>query len=450
MDMQLKNYFEEEKKIHLWKEEKEFLYKRISHSIKKRNLNYNSFQYWFKKISMACIFAVVLWFFQFYWNNISLNLFNPSNIAQAEYIWTVVSWNGSYQIINNKTWTNNSFQSQSAINAWWSLIVEKGGNVSIKTSNNAIANVVWPAKVTFHKIDNQIIVDVSYSNSIQISKEEHLVDSISTDVLVVKTEDKTIIGKDISFNISIEWSGSQQVLKSNIWNILVASNTNKESTFELKQNESIFLESELKLFAKETPNVFSIKDEKNEIRGWSSNYVNENTLNSEAVLINILQSSGITDSWSMLSTIDVLFDNQNTWLSQTGMGDMLLWVTESLESGDLLYEQDALNTLRISESHVSESKNDTTIVLKDENEVNRILDVKPILDWKLLELLDKLYEKYYYTYDKDISKVSDIILSLCIELDLKYEEKNLISTLNKINGKIINTYVITPDIKLVQ
>lgn len=445
MNIQLKNYFKSKNEIHLWKDEKEFLYKRISHSIKRWNLNYSSFQYWFKTISMACIFAAVLWFFQFYWNHISINLFNSSNVAQAEYVWMVISWNGSYQIVNNKTWTDLT-QSQSAINAWWSLIVEQWWNVSVKTSNNAIANVVWPAKITFHKVDNQIIVDVSYSNSIKITKEERSLDRINTDVLVVKTEDKTIIGKDIVFDISIEWSGSQQVLKSNVWNILVASNINKENTFELKENESIFLESELKLFAKETPNALYIKNENTETKNLSSD---EATVDSEKVLINT-QLSGVTDTWSIISTIDILLDSQTTWLSKTGESNTLLWMNEYFETGDLLHEQNTLSGLRTSEYQASESKDDINILLKDENDINRILDVKPILDWRLLELLDKLYEKYYYTYNKDISKVSDIILLLSIELDLKYDEKNLISTLNKINGKIINTYVITPDIKLVQ
>lgn len=448
---QLKKHLKEKNKVVLDDTSKEILYKHILHKILKtkyNKLNYNwRFQYIWSLFFLGLFFVILI--LSVY---IKPEYFNISNMylwttAQAEYIGTIVSWNGSYQIIDSK---NKDLWLSSYISQGWSLVVEKWSEVSVKTSNNAFANVTGPAKVMFKKEWNQIIVDIIYSNSVKIQKNSSTsLLASNNDVLVVKSESKTIISKTDNINISLDsWTWSHQMLTSLVGDIVVSNGDGLWDPIYLKEQDSIILDSELKLFAKNVDDKDSGKLLRIE-KGWVDMISNKKDIiveNENNWIITNIDSSGSSDSlWNDINTMSKFVYNWwniSTWDNWTNS-----WVNEVLMM-NITDEKDLIEMVWDINKEKTES-NPSINIQQNEDDLSKILHVKPILDGKILELVDKLYEWYYYTYNKDISKVSDKILELCSELKIRCDDTNLISSLNKINGKIINTYVITPDIKLI-
>lgn len=442
------DYFREKSCDNLDKQSKVILYKRILKKIHvKKWLHTTLISRLYKSkhfiISSIILFVLIFWYI--YNPEIDIQNIRFWSVAQADYIWTIVSRNGSYQIIDNEHgWNTDSF---THIPKWWSLVVEWWSEVSVKTSNNALAKVIWPAKITFIKKDNQIIVDVSYGNSIYIEKKsnEWLL-TVNTDVLVVKTESKTIIWKTSDLNISLSSnSWSKQLLTSLAWELIVSDDLwNSESVF-MKEKDSIILDSELKLFAIVDKKENNLPLEKKKKSVFEGNVYNKD---------DSLQALNTNASWYNIMSFDIdpIFTSLSwnlfeSWLNQES------WVLAiNIISDDIKEEQNLFldndNSFLRENSYMD--KSDPITVANNESELQKLLYVKPILDGRLLELLDKLYESYYYTYDKDISKVKNLIFSLCNELKIQCDENNLIKSLNWINGKVVNSYVITPDIKLVQ
>lgn len=442
------NYFKEIKAETLDRKSKEILYKTIFDNIQKwwypRTLS--SRLKYIKTFAVLWVFVLTLMFWYIYNPDIYIHNIRFWSIAQADYIWTVVSWNGSYQIIDNEhNWNSNSI---TQIPKWWSLVVEWWSEVSVKTSNNAFAKVVWPAKVTFIKKDNQIIVDVSYSNSIHIEKKSHeSLLAVNTDVLIVKTESKTIIWKTPDLNLSLSnGSWEKPLLTSLGWELIISDDLWKLNSISIKEKDSVLLDSELKLFAVADKKTDPLPVDR------KKDSVVERSINN--IWNDIFVAMAQDVSWDAILSGD--FDPEFSIFSWN-LSDSWLhidsWVLAmNIVNDDIIEEKnlflDTDKGLLRGEDYVKTM--DPIALVNNESELQKLLYVKPILDGKLLELIDKLYESYYYTYNKDIFKVKDLIFSLCDELRIQCDENNLIRSLNQVNGKVINTYVITPDIKLVQ
>lgn len=138
------------------------------------------------------------------------------------------------------------------------LIIQDGSKVSVKTSNNATADIVGPAKITFQKQNNQVVVDIAYSNHVDIkkdnlamtNKENTKQNQDQNQELVVKTVTKTIVAKSNARDISLNKDGETNVIKNNNGEIAITSSTNN-TIVALQSNESTILDDEVKLFAVE-------------------------------------------------------------------------------------------------------------------------------------------------------------------------------------------------------
>lgn len=255
MKQTLKQYFENNNNNKLDSQTKNFLYNKISHQIHKKSLFPHSFVSRSKLISIGFVVALSFSILQYAITKTDLNgrlaNFRTTQVAQADYIGSVVSWDGTYQIIlNNKVVT----QPDNKIPDGGSLVIEDGSKVSVKTSNNATADIVGPAKITFQKQNNQVVVDIAYSNHVDIKKESiAMVGKESKDhtqELVVKTETKTIVAKSNARDISLNKDGETNVIKNNNGEIAITSILDN-SIIALQTNESVILEDEVKLFAVE-------------------------------------------------------------------------------------------------------------------------------------------------------------------------------------------------------
>jgi hypothetical protein len=150
--------------------------------------------------------------------------------------------------------------------------------MSVKTDNNATADIIGPAKLTFQKSNNQLIVDIAYSDHVDIKNSTILSESKDQDILIVKTDNKTIVAKTDVIDISLNNLGSQQMIKNNAGEISITS-LSDNSVLALKSNESVLLNEEKTLFA--------LEDKKNITLNEKENTVSKSDEAKEAQLIEI-------------------------------------------------------------------------------------------------------------------------------------------------------------------
>ncbi len=446
MKQTLKQYFENNNNNTLDSQTKNFLYNKISRQIHKKSLFPHSFVSRSKLISIGFVVALSFSILQYAITKTDLNgrLANlrTTQVAQADYIGSVVSWDGTYQIIlNNKIVT----KTDNKIPDGGSLVIEDGSKVSVKTSNNATADIVGPAKITFQKQNNQVVVDIAYSNHVDIKKESIvMVGKESKDhnqELVVKTETKTIVAKSNARDISLNKDGETNVIKNNNGEIAITSSLDN-STIALQTNESVILEDEVKLFAVEKEST----DKKTDTSLVKSNSIVNSDTSSTTNKSETEQGKPLLDYKILLS--GKIANNEQVDI-QASDPTLAMSATTSSENMALIEEEERM---------ISKMKNFDLTREPEKQEVNEdsstslevILVSKKLLTPQLLQLLKTLHTSYYYQYNEDISKVAPTLKQLCTELKITCTQKDLMFDLTKINQKITEEYIITSEVKLVR
>lgn len=446
MKQTLKQYFENNNNNKLDSQTKNFLYNKISHQIHKKSLFPHSFVSRSKLISIGFVVALSFSILQYAITKTDLNgrlaNFRTTQVAQADYIGSVVSWDGTYQIIlNNKVVT----QPDNKIPDGGSLVIEDGSKVSVKTSNNATADIVGPAKITFQKQNNQVVVDIAYSNHVDIKKESIAVvgkeNKDHTQELVVKTETKTIVAKSNARDISLNKDGETNVIKNNNGEIAITSSLDN-STIALQTNESVILEDEVKLFAAEKEST----DKKTDTSLVKSNSIVNSDTSSTTNKSETEQGKPLLDYKILLS--GKIANNEQVDI-QASDPTLAMSATTSSENMALIEEEERM---------ISKMKNFDLTREPEKQEVNQdsstslevILVSKKLLTPQLLQLLKTLHTSYYYQYNEDISKVAPTLKQLCTELKITCTQKDLMFDLTKINQKITEEYIITSEVKLVR
>lgn len=446
MKQTLKQYFENNNNNTLDSQTKNFLYNKISRQIHKKSLFPHSFVSRSKLISIGFVVALSFSILQYAITKTDLNgrLANlrTTQVAQADYVGSVVSWDGTYQIIlNNKIVT----KTDNKIPDGGSLVIEDGSKVSVKTSNNATADIVGPAKITFQKQNNQVVVDIAYSNHVDIKKESiAMVGKESKDhtqELVVKTETKTIVAKSNARDISLNKDGETNVIKNNNGEIAITSILDN-SIIALQTNESVILEDEVKLFAVEKEST----DKKTDTSLVKSNSIVNSDTSSTTNKSETEQGKPLLDYKILLS--GKIANNEQVDI-QASDPTLAMSATTSSENMALIEEEERM---------ISKMKNFDLTREPEKQEVNQdsstslevILVSKKLLTPQLLQLLKTLHTSYYYQYNEDISKVAPTLKQLCTELKITCTQKDLMFDLTKINQKITEEYIITSEVKLVR
>lgn len=500
MKKTINQFFEEQKHLSLSKKSKELIYTKIYQTIKR--------SYWIRKIIFSLSKTVWVWviavlclitsyYFLIWWLFGSWNIFQRWMQAKADYVWVVVSWNGSYTIeLNNKP--VDLIQSKNNIPEWGSLIVDKWSHVLVKTSNNTTANVVWPAKITFskNKQSNELVVDVSYSQHIDIKKEKETISQLSTqpeEWLIIKTEQKTIVAKNETVDFSLQAQWDNQVVVNNTWNITISSDKDG-SMVALQPNQKVILDAEVKLFALTTSDIYNESKKelltgnklqeviqkkvvKNTQTQKDQSQISNNIFADERVFVDIQwswvnwdNSSTGTSSISALLTFLDSPSSQNTTPKETSRKSLIL---SSSQSKEMLDEKNEF--IRIKEEEIvdgfvdslqeSWSKIESNWESGSIGSLDLLLKDNLIIDNELLDLLQQLYS----AHNKDLliqdgltlwvsSWTSEIIVKICKKLSLSctpldvekgIQKNDYIRFVQTINSTIKNTYIITPDVKFI-
>ncbi len=466
----LHDYFEAKKQLSLSNQAKGGLYNTINRKIKHRN-GFGRAAFFRSKIISVSLIVVLL--ASSMWYGMPSGVFHnmlgkrwSSNVALADYVGTVISRDGTYQItLDNKqvdTKTDNRIPAGSE------LVLAQWSKISIRTTNKAQADVVWPAKITFNKANNQLILDVQYSENIEIKQEKTVNNQESSlltksdipdsnELLVLKTDNKTIVSKgDDGLNIALVHKGNDNIITNKKGDISITTLANNK-TVELKSNQVAILDAEVRLFAhtdnetKKTEDMIIALIDKD----MDTKPIENNTESSDTESTLVLQMQREVNS--LLATNE----NIQVWTASS------LSSTSSLLSTSLKLEESGADVLLdVSEDTLALSKtDDQTVYQKIEvtgSKTETLLQSKKVLEGKVLQLLDQLYMTYYNTNNKNtllnstkqIDSVRGIIVQLCWELHLSCElsdnSADYLLALRKINTKITSTYIITADIKLVK
>jgi len=498
MKKTINQFFEEQKHLSLSKKSKELIYTKIYQTTKR--------SYWIRKIFFSLSKTVWVWviailclitsyYFLIWWLFGSWSIFQWWIQAKADYVWVVVSWNGSYTIeLNNKP--VDLIQSKNNIPEWGSLIVDKWSHVLVKTSNNTTANVVWPAKITFskNKQSNELVVDVSYSQHIDIKKET--IPQLSTqseEWLIIKTEQKTIVAKNETVDFSLQAQWDNQVVVNNTWNITISSDKDG-SMVALQPNQKVILDAEVKLFALTTSDinneskkelstgnklqeVAQKKVVKNIQSQKDQSQISNNIFADEKVFIDIQwswinsneESTGTSSISALLTFLDTSSD-QNTTSKETSRKSLIL---SSDQSKEILDEKNEFTRIKEEEliDNVVDNLQENWSKIESHWEsgsissLDLLLKDNLIIDNELLDLLQQLYS----SHNKDLliqdsltlwvsSWTSEIIIKICKKLSLSCTPLDIEKGIQKndysrfvqtINSTIKNTYIITPDIRFI-
>lgn len=483
----LKDHFSEQASFKLDKNSKADIFLKIN---KKRHYTFwinRAFMVRSKVLSVVLVIAFSFSILQYlYLPNQGifsiLGRLRSSDMASADYIATVVSWDWSYQI-NLKNWSVVSKGSASTISDGSELIVEKWSKVTIKTSNQAQADVVWPAKIAFNKKDNQIIVDVKYSEKIDIKQEKqenqfndssHTANSESRvakerDLLVVKTKNQTIVGKQWdSLHIALvhETITDSDTITNKDGDIVI-TNAATNTIVELKTNQvATILDMEVRLFASvdspqdKTDEKVSLlaKNDKVAEAGIS----NTQKLDIQSDLKDLLGSKE-TDSNKGITTTDDkdLKESVDDSISMTMLADLSRSAKYdeatqiSADSGVALVGETVTEDEKATLAMVNTKENDLLSQPLDvDAKTDSLLGSKKVLSSSVVLLLDKLYKNYQNDPTKNITNHKDIIVQLCNLLHVsckKWDDTvSCMYDLRIINNKIKNSYIVTSEIKFVR
>ncbi len=459
MKQNLKQYFENNNKNKLDSQTKNFLYTKISRQIHKKSLIPHSFVSRSKLISIGFVVALSFSILQYTVTKSDVNEFlanlRTTQFAQADYIGSVVSWDWTYQIIlNDKVVT----QTDNRIPDGGSLIIQDGSKVSVKTSNNATADIVGPAKITFQKQNNQVVVDIAYSNHVDIkkdnlamtNKENTKQNQDQNQELVVKTVTKTIVAKSNARDISLNKDGETNVIKNNNGEIAITSSTNN-TIVALQSNESTILDDEVKLFAVEK-DTKDTTDNKTTIIPLKDNVNNTSLI----VSLNTTDTNPETDEEKTLLDYKILLSwrsNDEKVSTEKTLPDTKTSLAKivTVESTTLTDEEKIMNSQMTNFNLLRENVNEKQVISGGENDSSHdvILTSKKLLTPQLLQLLNNLHASYYY-YNEDISKVAITIKQLCDELKITCTQKDFKADLNKVNQKITEQFIITSEVKFVR
>lgn len=493
MKQSINQFIKEYQWAFLSRKSKELIYKKIYQSIEKKQwLRYTIFS-WSKYIKYMSVWVVVLFCFSLLQynlpylsiNNLLLHFQQWWIEAKADYVWVVISWDGSYKVeLDNKP--VDLIESNNNIPVWSSLVVNQWSNITVKTLDNTTTNIIWPAKITFskNKISNQIVIDVSYSQHIDIkknNKKELIVQWIAQEQdtsLVVKTQQKTIIAKNEAVDFSLETQWDNQIIINNTGSIMISSDKNGD-TLDLKPNQKILLDAEVELFAanisdsseKETTKKESLQIASNitkKIKSqqtnslWSQHDSNEQLF----IPIEFLWSTWsellwekkieATDSISnLLRFVDDSEDTTNDWSLSLKLNTSN-WSLLNQSKTDLLDEKNEFITIKQQSSFVDTIEKNPEDSWFSVDSIDALLKEKILIDEELLWLLNHIYSNYnkeawLTSLSNDILRVCKKMIISCIPSDsIKgHQEDDYIRYINSINITLKNNYIITSDIHFI-
>lgn len=462
----LYQFFREQKAYQLDNEAKKMIYASVQKRIKNQFGILRTISYRSKLVSVSIVVALSFSILQYAFVDKDtigrfVSHFRLWDVAQADYIGTIVSRNGDYQVLyENKIIDTNKTDNQ--IPAGSSLVVSHWSKVFLKTHNNSTADITWPAKVTFQKENNQLVVDVAYSDHIDIKNTQPNTGeknySPQSDMLVVKTDSKTITAKTNALDISLETKGTSQIIKNNNDNEISITSSGSSVVFALKPKESVLLDAELTLFVDKVGPYSSGSSIKYLANTWSTTTWSTilsligSTKTWNVLWTGILYKSGsISVSWLATGELDFIFSA--SWFAYTeynnlNSGDNILLGSSRLDSvsDELLFEKKEISQIVSGSAGIQQK---TKIAWSGVTSIDALLESKLLLNDTLFSLLNNLYLSYY-SDTQDVTVIGDLIKKLCTQLNITCNPTNTKDSIRKINLAVTGSYIITTDVKLIK
>lgn len=465
MSENLKTHFQKIQTYELDKVSKKLLYSKIQGKIS-RHFGLKRVAILRGKLVSFVLVVVVLF------SATQYTLLNSPITAQAENVGTVISRNGNYQIIfDNKQVALKEKDNQ--IPVWGSLVLEEGSQVKIKTKNDTTADIVGPAKLTFAKENNKLIVDVQYSQHIDIKKEESpkLAWQEKPEVLVIKSEKKLIVASNNAIDLSLDTQNNTTTIINNTWAIAITQiDTNK--TIALHANSSMLLDSEIALFSKENDTPLLAIDKNRSSTSSNSENKNRDDQNNtkEKKWIELAQSkeislslkskdiSAILDQSSLVKENIKVATNERSWSSSLNTTHVALIVNNDKSTANQSADMTTLLKVEGEEDIIVNAPTGwdsiawdittqvNTSKITTDRSITELLDNKKILNPDAIYLLDALY-KSSIAVDKDMSKITALVIKLCKNLEIACDEKDISYSVTMINSTIKKGYITTPDLK---
>lgn len=228
--MKLKDYFNQKKQgpISAWDKlqiYQEFISKRDSKSF------YPQRQAFFIK-SFAYTFIFLFLLLWFYWTYIFdwkfiinrdwffIQRSNGTKSVQADYIAKIIEFNGDFYI-----WHNGKYYQSSYISQWDIVTLNNWSELVFHIDQWTEAKVIWPAKFTINKQDDNYKLNLIYWDFIELKslqQQEPQNIEISTQNIVIKQSQNK---QAIDFQLSKDW---QNTLLKNNWPQLTITQKNKQ------------------------------------------------------------------------------------------------------------------------------------------------------------------------------------------------------------------------------
>lgn len=227
--MQLKDYFKAQKDINLNQNEKFFLYEKIISQKDKKTfartkyfVNIKSFAYWFAMIILLIgVYGVYFfnWDFSYEWFMVT----NTLNQVNADYIAKVVDFNWDFYI---KHW--GKYYKTSNISNWDNVILKKWSEIIFDIDSSTKAKIIWPARFTLDKTENNYKLLLSQGDFIQIES----IDQKQNSMEVILKDLKISSNQNMNFQIKKE---NDQYSINNQWEEIVVTQPNDTRELQNKQ-----------------------------------------------------------------------------------------------------------------------------------------------------------------------------------------------------------------------
>lgn len=467
MSKNLHQYFEEQKHLALDNETKAKLYGSINRKIKHVNGFSRLSLAWSKVVSVSLV--AMLFFSLFRYGYIPTNVFQkiasvmrPSSTAMADYVGTVISWDGTYQIILDNKKVDTS-KTDNRIPVWSQLVLEKWSKLSFRTSNEAQADVVGPAKISFtkNKENNQLILDVQYSENIEIKQQKPVNNNNrnnenqtwSNELLVVKTDNKTIVSKWEWLHIALAHQGEENIITNKEGDIAITT-IDSNKTVELKTNQVAVLDAEVRLFA---TNDDETKKDEQLVIALATKKSSGTTIGTQVNLTETLLGKQ-TELATGIISVDVQNPDDGSLTSML-IDELRARGSDIVDLGEAVIDNWSLEN---DDDMYITAKSDTEAYQNIEvnTKTDALLQSKKILSTTMVQLLDDLYVGYYAASNKNasgvyqITTVAPVLMKLCSQLHLSCSNAvtsdDYKAVLRNINTTINTHYIVSAEIKLIK
>lgn len=383
--MKLKDYFIAQKEHKINENDKFFLYEKIISQKNKRNLrhikisdfvNIKSFAYWFVMI----ILLVWIYWIYFFNGDFSYEWFmvkNNSNIVTADYIANVVEFNWDFYIKHD-----GKYYKTNKISNWDNVILKKWSEIVFDIDSSTKAKIVWPARFSLQKDENNYKLMISEWDFIQmesIEKSDNSMEIVLNDIT---------ISSDKNINLLVTKQNNEYKI-NNQWDKLLIKKDNKTQELMSKQllaikDNDISLIKNIQDFwqaiaKQDISQTFTMVDQKNEKpEKITEMFIKEVTSESnESVDIWLAKDLWFVDSK------DIPTKDQTKELYSILNNDSILFELEWMYKNQLLWNQKEYNYSKWSlESKIQKTYKLFNLSYSKEDIISNIISLKEQLEMR--------------------------------------------------------------------